>query len=162
MAGQSLTRTREANENAEVVLTLMRRDRRVFEVLWHAGLRVTEHQHPNQNTRLSFRLEQPHLTERQRRINDLMSSDFDKTLWTIHDLARALGLDATNRGVLGKIGHDCEAIHAHSRQVARLVGSQRFRVYSLDLLDELTPAEIRENYHRETAKRRLSQPSTKA
>jgi hypothetical protein len=140
----SPTRTREAsNQNAEVVLKLMRRSPRVFEVLWRSGLRVTEHWHPSQKSRVSFRLEQPHWTERQSQIANLLRW---LKLCTAYDLVRALGLDANNRGVLGQIGQDCEAIHAYSRQVTRLVGSERCRVYSFDKLYELTLSEIRAIY----------------
>jgi hypothetical protein len=186
--GHSPTRTREANENARIIFKLIHRDPTVGKKLLSAGVRVIQNSTPvrvrdlernevredtwrNMNrlpegwtviceVTTSFAKPEKGIsepwTDLQRGISDLMSSDENKTMWTSYELARYFDTS------VHKIGRDCEAIHAHSRQVARLVGSQRCRVYSLDDLSGMTPTEIRTNYRRQPSKPRLSQPSTNA
>jgi hypothetical protein len=140
----SPTRTREAKkivvQNPEVLIALIRKNRRVSREVRRAGLRIGVCRQANQEV-YSCRLKEPRFTKRQREIMKLLEW---LPLWTTYDLARKLGLDANNHGLLGQIGQDCRRITPYWRSVARLVGSQRMRVYSVEPLGDL--AKIREDY----------------
>ena len=144
-------------QNSEALRKWERHNPRVFEEMLRSGLRFAYGATPDGTRCVSVHLKPPARTERQRRIANLLSNF---KLWTLDDIACAIGLDANNRGVLGEIGRDCRALHAYSRQVARLVGSHRFRVYSFDddLLDMTLP-KIRAIYRLEASRRKPSRSS---
>jgi hypothetical protein len=159
-AGLSPTHTRacergDAADNGGAALHKLLRDNpQLFNELYCAGLRITYHR--KDYRAVSFRLVTPSWTDDQRRIQSLLSHP---TLWTAHDLARALGKDAINSRVLGKIGKDCATIHAHERSVARLWNGQRLRVYSFTTLDDLPLAQIRAQYRVDRGARHFDRKS---
>jgi hypothetical protein len=162
----SPTRTREAridvsSRSGKILLQLLD-DRDIFTLLWDKGFHLIKHDYTpglDKPRYISFTRTAPHLTDRQRKIMRLLHG---WKFMTSQDIARALGLDANNRGVLGRIGHDCEKINTYSRQISRLVGSNKWRVHSFDKLDELKPSFIRAIYRLEASKRKLSRSSTKS